>query len=329
VHVASTSVQGPYAIETVTGDTGAAIRGWLGQRGFVVPAAIAPVLDAYASEGFEFIVVRLRPGASVQAMQPVRLVTPSADPTLPLRMMAAGIGANVDITLYVVSEGRYRAQGFPEGALDESKLVWDGARARSNYDDVARAAMSAGDGRAWLTEVAGPLDMELGLTRPGLEETYRSTCVPSAPTCAEAGADAGALADADADTDADANGDASADASVCAPPAACDDFALATRDLHAGSIWLTRLRASLPASALGAGDLRLEAAPSQTQVTGVRSASTFSDPGYDPCSAPAAPSADSGVQARLQRRAGDGVTVLVGIAGAFVLLKRRRRETSR
>jgi hypothetical protein len=42
------------------------------------------------TQSFDFIALRLRPQCSQRAMKPVRIITPGADPTLPLRMVAAG-----------------------------------------------------------------------------------------------------------------------------------------------------------------------------------------------------------------------------------------------
>src|SRR5690348_16899562 len=73
-----------------------------GERGTgkeLVARAIQPVIDAYVQSGFDFLAMKLVPGASVQSMRPVRVTTQGASPVLPLRMVAAGTGASVGITL--------------------------------------------------------------------------------------------------------------------------------------------------------------------------------------------------------------------------------------
>ena len=82
-------------------------------HGYAIDPSVKPIIDAYTAEGFDFIALRLLPGQGVQQMKPVRVVTPGMSPTLPLRMVAAGTGANVAITLFVIGEGRYEAQNFP------------------------------------------------------------------------------------------------------------------------------------------------------------------------------------------------------------------------
>ena len=61
-----------------------------------------------------------------------------------------------------------------------------------------------------------------------------------------------------------------------------DDLDVAIRGLHASDVWVTRLRSFLPAAAL-AKDLRLEAAPAQTQVDPAHKTELFSIDGWDPC----------------------------------------------
>ena len=125
VTLISDAVVGPYEAVTVRASMGDSLETWLTANGFLVPTALEPTLQAYAQEGFDFIALKLRPGADVQAMQPVRVLSPGADPTLPLRMVAAGIGAHVGITLFVVSEGRYHPQNFPDAVMDFTALTWD------------------------------------------------------------------------------------------------------------------------------------------------------------------------------------------------------------
>jgi hypothetical protein len=85
-------------------------------------------------------------------MRPVRVTSQGAGAVLPLRMVAAGTGANVGITLWVVSEGRYETQNFPSFALKNEDLTWDWATGTSDYKD-RRVERSAKDpGRTWETE---------------------------------------------------------------------------------------------------------------------------------------------------------------------------------
>ncbi len=151
------SVIGPYDTVTLKASDPNALDNWLTVNGYTIPANIQPTIAAYVAGGFDFIALRLAPGEGVQSMQPVRVVTQGADPTLPLRMVAAGVGATVGITLYVISEGRYEAQSpFFNDVIPTSQLVWLHAENRSNYQDLSQQIMQSHGGRTWLTEYAEP-----------------------------------------------------------------------------------------------------------------------------------------------------------------------------
>lgn len=268
VTVVDQSVVGPYVAVIIRGDSGLAISTWLTDNGFEIPKAIEPTLASYAKEKLDFLALRLRPGVGVQAMQPVRVVTPGADPTLPLRMVAAGTGAYVGLLLYVVSEGRYEATSYPNATIPLGELMWDARAARSNYAEVFAKTASVGNG-AWVTEYSG----HDAFTTAAME--YRRACfgrpaVKVAVPCPtpDAGVDAGDAGDSDAGVDVDAESDAAVsdagvvDAGGCFEMhAACDVFdddQVATKGMNPFDVTLTRLRTILPTD--GLVDLRLGAA---------------------------------------------------------------------
>ena len=147
---------GPYQFVQLTATSSMSLEQWLADNGYVVPTDVQPVVAAYVREGFGFIALKLRPQASIREMTPVRVITPGASPTLPLRMVAAGTGSTVGITLYVIAEGRYEPEVFPTASVDFTKLTWDWSMTPglSNYSELRRAALASGDGTGWLTSYA-------------------------------------------------------------------------------------------------------------------------------------------------------------------------------
>jgi MYXO-CTERM domain-containing protein len=203
VQVVSQEVVGPYDAVTVRSSMGEALGDWLRANGYDVPTSLQPIIDAFTAEGFDFIALKLRPGAGVQAMQPVRIVTPGADPTLPLRMVAAGVGAHVGLELYVLGEGRYHTQNFPDASIDWSQLAWDPYTNISTYSTLAQQALAADGGTPWLTEFAGPADLSVfsGSLNPSLGQAYSSRCVPAPVSCSPAPAPAPTATGTDAGED--------------------------------------------------------------------------------------------------------------------------------
>jgi MYXO-CTERM domain-containing protein len=356
VQVVSQSVIGPYQAVTIHSTDGGGIGKWLTDNGFAIPDAVKPIVDAYTQGGFDFIALRLRPDASVRAMRPVRVITPGADITLPLRMVAAGVGAHVGLTLWVIGEGRYHTQNFPDAPLDWSSLRWNAGENRSNLKELTAAALTADDGRGWLTETSTTADVSTNYAygpNPTLYNAFHSQCaylpartVPCDPSeLTTPDTDAGAP---DAGDDGGDAGDAGT-TGCTKVVTGCDDFDdldVATRGLHPTDIWVTRLRAYLPIGALSV-DLRLEATPDQSSIDPLHQTTNFTDPSFDPCAAfkttppsnppppssppPAPPSSssDDGCACRsapIQEDAGTAFLILLGAVGARAVARRRERK---
>jgi Uncharacterized protein conserved in bacteria (DUF2330) len=148
-------VVGPYATVQVhpnsTADT-AALTSWLQANGYSIPPAIDPVIAAYVQEGFDFLAIKLAPGQGVQSMRPISVTSPGAALSLPLRMVAAGTGATVGITLWVVATGRYEPKNFPSFTIAPSSLVWDWSAASSNYTALRTQKEQLLGNAAWQIE---------------------------------------------------------------------------------------------------------------------------------------------------------------------------------
>ena len=152
VDVLKREVVGPYeTVQLKSADAGA-LETWLTQNGFNVPDDIKPVINQYVDEKFNFLALRLRPGLGVQSMRPVRVTTQGASAVLPLRMVAAGTGANVGITLWVVGEGRYEPQNFQSFVIKDQDLVWDWNTGTSNYKTLRAERSSTQPGKMWEIE---------------------------------------------------------------------------------------------------------------------------------------------------------------------------------
>ena len=156
VEVVSHEVVGPYEIVQLASDDPAALQAWLGANGYVVPDDVAPLIETYVAEEFDFLAVKLVPGAGVDAMRPLRITVPGASPSLPLRMVAAGTGAMTAVDLWLFGEGRHEPTNFVTFEIAEPDLVWDFDSASSNYKELRQAGFDAAAGAAWLTMAAEP-----------------------------------------------------------------------------------------------------------------------------------------------------------------------------
>jgi hypothetical protein len=288
---------GPYETVTLRATEPGALNTWLAEHNYAVDPAFQPTIDAYVAEGFDFIALKLIPGNDVSLMKPVRVVSPGASPTLPLRMVAAGTGAQVPIVLYVISEGRYAAKSFPNAMVPLELLSWDYAVNDSNYAELRERTLQQGEGKSWITAYAQRGALLSPVTNPyffgttqyntsfgfvdTLGDAYFAQAYDNGETdeqCAEASTYADSLSvvvdpcppplpdQQDyvpfASSCGITNSGIDARKLTCGQSAIADDIARALVGLHPADVWITRMEANLPHGAL-ATDLVIEPAATQ------------------------------------------------------------------
>jgi hypothetical protein len=151
---------GPYDTVQLHATDSSALSNWLTNNAFVIPPEVTPTLAAYVAEGFDFLAMKLLPSQGVQSMRPVRVSSPGASFSLPLRMAAIGTGATVGITIWVVSDGRYEPQNFPFYRIADSELVWDWATSSSNYTTLRVHHEAALQQKGWEIECSIELNQQ-------------------------------------------------------------------------------------------------------------------------------------------------------------------------
>ncbi len=318
VDVLAEEVVGPYQTVQLAADDPNALNAWLDENGYNVPEDIQPIINAYVNDGFNFLAIKLVPGAGIDRMQPVRITGAGANAVLPLRMVAAGTGATTTITLFVVGEGRYEPANFPSFTIDPEHVVWNYGTNDSNYGALRQSAYDASQGFGWLVEAAAPYSVD------GFRNNILNVVDFAPDQSGYAGEDPfdweAARANAEADLDVLFGG------------------------LDPASVHVTRLRSELSRAALGT-DLLVGAADDQSAVSRFIQTVTFEG------TQPACPSpppgcwyfedtvggenggdADGGActvtSTPAPRGTGLGALALLG-AGIAVMTRRRHRRSAR
>jgi hypothetical protein len=249
VEVIGQQTVGPYETVQLQSTDPNALESWLTANGYSIPPDVAPVIAAYVQEGFDFLAMKLAPGQGVSAMRPVRVTSPGAGLTLPLRMVAAGTGATVGITLWVLADGRYDPQNFSTFTISPSDLVWDWSTKESNYTTLRARNEVAYLNSAWQIEssdLVGAYAVEnLVLAHPA-DQDYLPV-----PTASNGGPEGGATDAGPPDASTDGGGES-------ADQARTDDLAILFPGGESETPRVTRLRADLTHWAL-AQDLILSA----------------------------------------------------------------------
>ncbi len=160
VTVTKSEVVGPYETVQLQATNPQALNDWLQANGFSLPNEVKPVVAAYVRENFNFLAMKLRPGATVKSMRPVRVTTAGSSVTLPLRMVAAGTGAKVGISLWVLGQGRYEPTNFPKFTIKSEELAWDWVKNASNFKELREQKAAAAGGRGWELETSLALPVQ-------------------------------------------------------------------------------------------------------------------------------------------------------------------------
>lgn len=244
VTVYRTEVVGPYQVSVIGGADAMALRAWLVANSYVVPATIQPILDAYVAQRMDFVAVRLRSSAGASRMSPIRVTVSGYAPTLPLRMVSAGISDKVGLQLLVFADSRIEAMNFPNAVMSDNEFAFDyGAQTwppatRTDLSAMIRSKHALAGGRTWLTESSEPWGADrVRRTADEATRRWRSSSCP-----AEAGV----------------SGDLN-----CGGPLATTDAEVALAGLGA-SVRITRMTADLAYTALTA-DLQLAASTSDAE----------------------------------------------------------------
>jgi hypothetical protein len=254
---------GPYETVQLHATDSSALNNWLSTNGFSIPAAVLPVIDAYVAEGFDFLAMKLLPDAGVSAMRPVRVTSPGAALSLPLRMAAIGTGATVGITIWVVADGRYEPQNFPFFHIDDKDLVWDFSTSSSNYTTLRAQDEANLSGKGWEMESSLTLNQQLISNVILSGGQYYSGGGVSGGANAPASDDYLPIGDPDAGTDSDGGINETAD------QVRNDDIAALFAGMSGSNVRVTRMRSDISHAAMTT-DFVLQASSDQSEMSNQR-----------------------------------------------------------
>ncbi len=279
VQILKEEVVGPYATVQLRSTDPNALTDWLTTNKFAIPDDIKPVIAQYVGEKFDFLAIKLIPGATVKSMRPVRVTTTGTSAVLPLRMVAAGTGATVGITLWITGEGRYEPQNFPSFVIKSDELVWDWTANKSNYKDLRAEKAAALGGAGWEVETSTSANLSTieNIVRFGGNN---------------GGASSGAIDDDGGYLPETTNGVITKTASQVRE----EDLAALFGGVASARV--TRIRADLARAALGK-DLLVTASADQSQIPNLRQAAKSTGtpncpPGCTPVETPDNPTGSSG-----------------------------------
>jgi hypothetical protein len=108
VDVIGRDVVGDYDIARIASDDPKALATWLDDNGYTPPDGAQPIIDAYVSEGWKFVAIKLRKGARQEGpIKPIRVAFPSRKLVYPMRLDVLE-GHQMDLDVYVLADHQVR-----------------------------------------------------------------------------------------------------------------------------------------------------------------------------------------------------------------------------
>ncbi len=169
---------GPFDFAVVRADDRAPMLQWLVDNRYVVPEGGEDLLDPYIGEGAFFLALKLRSGESSGDLQPIAIEYEADQPMIPLILTQLGATDDMGVLVWILGDDRAVPTNYRHVQINEEYIDW--FNAADNYAEVvARAVDEAEQGRAFVTEYAGPSTPMVGVLDPvgrfGRRDTFEST----------------------------------------------------------------------------------------------------------------------------------------------------------
>ncbi len=147
---------GAFEIVVLTDKTVGPIRDWLIDNGYVWDEKAEPILTEYLNEGNVIAAFKLAGGADLADVHPITLRYSGFETCFPLRLTRIAAVEDMDIRVFVLGEHRAVPTNFRHVLVNPLKIDW--LQFAANYKQVITNAVDAfmADGRAFVTEYAGP-----------------------------------------------------------------------------------------------------------------------------------------------------------------------------
>ena len=147
---------GPYAPQRITADDPRALIVWLADNGYVITTAMEPIVEDYVKQGFDFLGMKLAPEAGVDQIQPIVIRYPGQEPMVPIALTAVASEPEMGVLVFIAGQTRWESRNFANLEVDVEDVQWDVLTSTNNYYPLLSWMIDQNDGRAFVTEYAGP-----------------------------------------------------------------------------------------------------------------------------------------------------------------------------
>ncbi len=166
VTVIGTEVVGDYQTVTFRASEAAAAAQWLRDNGFIVNPTTTAYMEPYVEANMVFVAAKLVPGASVNAIKPLRMRFRAPFPMIPLVLTAVAAEPHLTVTTFIYANQPFRVMSHPMVTIDPARIAED-RNGRNNYPMVLARTVDEAGGDGFAVEYRGlPARPEFGQGTP-------------------------------------------------------------------------------------------------------------------------------------------------------------------
>ena len=155
VEIFASGEVGPFGFDVIGSEDPRALIDWLVDNAYRVDPSMEPLIDVYVQEQFAFVAMRLLDGETSESITPIELTYPGTEPMIPLRLTAVAARADMPIFTWIFADMQAVPTNYAHMEIETAEISF-GPFGIDNYRRLIAQRADANDGRAFITEFAGP-----------------------------------------------------------------------------------------------------------------------------------------------------------------------------
>jgi MYXO-CTERM domain-containing protein len=152
------AVVGAFEVVVLQGGTAMEVIDFLDANDYAQDPESEPILQEYLDEGFLFAAIKLTAGVGVDSIHPLVFRFPGNEPCVPLRLTRIAAEDDMGVRTYFLGQERWAPSNYRHVELNPLAYNWDFAGVE-RYLELLSMAVDEADGRAFVTDYAGPSDV--------------------------------------------------------------------------------------------------------------------------------------------------------------------------
>ena len=156
VQVLSREQVGPYDRAILKPKSVIALRDWLDENEYQIPAGVDDTLEPYVKLKSAFVAIKLVPGQGSSDIVPLKLSFAGNQPTIPIVPTSVAADPDMGIIVHLLGDSRAIPVNYRHVTINETAIDW--LSGGQNYPDVVSQAADEANGLAFTTDFAGPHD---------------------------------------------------------------------------------------------------------------------------------------------------------------------------